>query len=194
MITPIRRALFAIGLFVPSLHAPVTLAPTSKLWVEGGSTVRSWTCQAPAMTADLASTAADPLKGVLNLERTLSAVRLTVDVEKMDCGNGTMNEHMEKALKEKEHKTIAFKLSTYELQKDSSGVRGQLNGLLTIAGIEKQILMPVSIASAPDGAVRVKGAYQLDMREYGVTPPSLMMGTMKVKPMVTVKFELVLTP
>jgi hypothetical protein len=40
--------------------------------------------------------------------------------------------------------------------------------------------------------MRVKGSYDLRMTEYGLKPPSLMMGAMKVKELVKVNFDLLL--
>jgi hypothetical protein len=45
---------------------------------------------------------------------------------------------------------------------------------------------------AENGTVTLKGTKLLKMTDYGVKPPSLMFGTMKVADAVTVSFDLVL--
>ena len=40
----------------------------------------------------------------------------------------------------------------------------------------------------------MKGARAIKMSEYGVKPPTLILGTMKVRDQVTVSFDLVLNP
>jgi len=47
--------------------------------------------------------------------------------------------------------------------------------------------------SAENGTIRFKGSKQFKMTEYGVKPPSLMLGTMKVGDLITVSFDLVLS-
>jgi polyisoprenoid-binding protein YceI len=69
-----------------------------------------------------------------------------------------------------------------------------MNGLLTIAGKEKEIDISGTGTVDGNGTVRMKGSKQFKMSDFGVKPPSLMLGTMKVGDMVTVSFDLVLNP
>ena len=74
----------------------------------------------------------------------------------------------------------------------SSGVRFIIAGSLTIAGKENSIELR-GTGSSENGVLRFKGSKQFKMTEYGVKPPSLMLGTMKVGDPVTVSFDLVLS-
>jgi hypothetical protein len=47
---------------------------------------------------------------------------------------------------------------------------------------------------ADNGGLRVKGSKEFLMSEFGVKPPSLMLGTMKVRDKVKVNFDVVLRP
>jgi hypothetical protein len=44
----------------------------------------------------------------------------------------------------------------------------------------------------PTDALRVTGKYELNMKDFGVKPPTLMLGTMRVGEKVTVNFDLLL--
>jgi polyisoprenoid-binding protein YceI len=110
-------------------------------------------------------------------------------VARLECKNGTMNEHMRKALKATEHTTIRFALDTYELTR-SSAVAGTLQGTLQMSGQTLPITVPVQFLPAPDGALRVTGKVPVKMTDWGIKPPTLMLGTMKVGPTVTVNFDL----
>ena len=55
----------------------------------------------------------------------------------------------------------------------------------------KAVSIPAQAADEA-GKLRVTGTYTVDMREYGLKPPSLMMGTMKVDPAIAVSFDLYL--
>jgi hypothetical protein len=45
-----------------------------------------------------------------------------------------------------------------------------------------------------NGQLRVRGSERIDMTQWNVRPPSLMMGTMRVRPAATVGFDVVLKP
>ena len=175
----------------PPVNA-VTLRPTSQLWVDGKSTIRDWTCKATSIQSVLDAQGEDPVRLVLSGERAIRSVELSVPIDKMDCGNGTMKEHMMKALKAPANPNITFRLESYDLKESDSGQKATLNGSLKIGGVAKPIVLIADIVEASDGALRVTGTYDLVMTEYGVKPPSLMLGTMKVKDRVTVGFDLLL--
>lgn len=153
----------------------------SKVWVEGGSTVRSWKCAAKAIDATVQTGPEGP---VASLERLVATANVTIKTADLECGNDTMNEHMRKALKQTEQPTLGFTLASYTL--DPSGA---LTGTLQIAGQERPIQFPATITE-DGGTIRVVGNKAINMKEWGVKPPSLMMGTMKVKEMVTIHFDL----
>ena len=171
---------------------PMSLLPSSQLWVEGKSTLRDWKCKAGELQATISANGNDAVAQILAGEKAVQGVDLTVPIAKMDCSNGTMNEHMRKALKSKDNPTITFKLDSYELRNAEEARKGTLNGGLTIGGVTKPIVMEVHFAKAPNGDLRVTGTHTLQMTIYGIKPPALMLGTMKVKDQVTVGFDLVL--
>lgn len=172
--------------------APLKLTPESKLWVDGTSTVRSWTCKAGVVDAVLEATSENAISAVLGGENAVKAVTFTVPTDKMDCGNGTMNGHMWKAIKSKEFPTITFQLGTYTIAKAADTSKVTLNGSLTIGGVTKPITMESKLSAAATGAMRVMGTYELNMKDYDIKPPTLMLGTMKVGEKVKVGFDLVL--
>ena len=189
---PVVIAILALGAWTKPLDQ-LTLQPDSKLWVEGTSTMRSWKCEAPGVdvVVDAAPAAA---KSVLAGERAVKTVQLTVTTARMDCNNGTMNDHMGKALKAAEFPTIAFTLSSYELAKGTDTVQATLNGELSLGGVTRPVVLAVAVTPGPDGALRVAGTHELHMKEYDLKPPSLMLGTMKVGELVKVHFDLLLKP
>ena len=170
---------------------PLTLEPQSRIWVDGKSTVRKFSCKAPVFTVDIDANAG-AVSAVLSANKAVRSVNVRIPVEKMDCGNGTMNEHMLKALKAKEAPAIEFKLASYDVAKGATGVQGTLHGTLTLGGSTQPIAIPAQAADAGTGLLRVTGAYELHMKTFGLKPPSLMMGTMKVDEAVMVSFDLVL--
>ena len=195
MRTPTLSALTAL-LLVPMsatalADAPLTLRPGSRLWIEGTSTVRKFQCTAAVLEADIiAAPAAVP--AILSGEKAVRSVEVRIPTARLDCANGTMNEHMLKALKAKEHATITFVVASYETERAADEVRGMLAGTLSLGGVKKTITVNATGRGAAEGALRVTGAHELRMSDYGLKPPTLMLGTMKVGDAVNVRFDLLL--
>jgi polyisoprenoid-binding protein YceI len=187
-------AAFAALAFVaaagPVLDA-LRLKPESRLWFAGTSTVRNWDCKAPNIQAAIDAEAGAPA-AVLGGRKAVRTVDLTFPVSAHDCENRTMNNHMRNALNAEQHQSIRFTLTGYTLTK-AAATTGTLDGTLMINGQTKPITVPVQFADAA-GALRVTGRYPLAMTQWGVQPPRLMMGTMKVGDTITVNFDLLLQP
>ncbi|MDB4899205.1 MAG: YceI family protein, partial [Gemmatimonadetes bacterium] len=134
----------------------LTLQPASRLWVEGNSTIKSFSCTAGDVDAVVEATP-NAVAQVAAGEKGIRTVKITVPAEKMECGNGTMNEHMRKALKIDENPTIEFKLSGYDVTRGADGTSGTLKGTLSLGGVQKAIAIP-AIGTTENGALHVTGA------------------------------------
>ena len=197
MRTNIKQALLALAIIVPASGAwtvaneLLVLQPQSRLWIDGTSTVRSFTCKAGEVNAVVEANGPNAIPQLLTGEKGVNAVRVTVPSERMDCGNGTMNEHMRKALKVAENRTIEFRLTDYDVTHGAEGIAGTINGTLSLGGVTKPITMKAE--GKPDGGMlHITGAYDLDMTDYGLKPPTLMFGRIKVGQTVKVKYDLLL--
>lgn len=176
------------------LESPLRVQPASTLAVAGTSTVKSFECRAKTMTANVESLTADAVTSVLAGEKGVGGVEFTVRTSELDCGNGTMNGHMLKALKASEFASITFALASYELTRDGDTTRARLVGKLSLSGAQKDITLDAVTAPGPDASLRVTGTYALNMKDYGIKPPTLMFGTLRVGEKVNVKFDLLLKP
>jgi polyisoprenoid-binding protein YceI len=192
------QATVALVMLLPALAATprrdpaLDLQPESRLWIAGTSTVRAFQCQAGAFDAKIESTGADAVAAVLAGEKAVSTIEVTVPAEKLDCRNGTMNEHMRKALKAKEFPTVVFRAASYDLTRTNESVGVTLNGTLTLGGVEKPITVNAQAKPGTDGTLIVSGTREVRMTEFSLKPPTLMLGTMKVDEKITVGFEVVL--
>jgi len=174
----------AITASAMTLPRNLNLSKESKLWIEGTSTMKSFSCSATKIDV---SVMAEPGSAPAEIVRSAS---LVVPVASLDCGNGTMNSHMKKALKADGSPQIFWKMSSYSV----TGTDVTMKGRLSIAGTENPFELKATGNAEGDGTIRMKGSTKFRMSEFGVKPPSLMMGSMKVGDPVTVSFDLVLTP
>lgn len=169
-----------------------TFPAQAKVWVSGTSTVQPWKCAAKAVDARIAGLPSERL--TLANVTAASGGFVRIDVAALDCSNDTMNEHMRNALKAKEHPQIRFELSSYQLAAAQGGkAKLGLEGSLTMGGTSKAIHVDATATELAGGKIGVTGQYALDMKEYGLKPPELFFGAMKVDPKVVIGFELKLS-
>ena len=163
----------------------------SKLSVEVTSTVRDWRCDATKIEATVTGAGAAATASAKDVGAAAKHALLTIPVAQLDCHNGTMNEHMRKALKANDNKTIQYRIATWELAPrgdDSASVK--TSGTLVMAGAEKPVTVDLAAKRGEAGSWKLTGSKTLQMTEWGIKPPSLMLGTMKVRDPVTIRFEL----
>ena len=163
----------------------------SKLSVEGTSTVRGWKCDATTIEATVSGAGAAATASAKDVGAAAKHALLTIPVAQLDCHNGTMNEHMRKALKANDNKTIQYRIATWEVTPrgdDSASVK--TSGTLAMAGAEKPLTVDLAAKRGEAGSWKLAGSKTLQMTEWGIKPPSLMLGTMKVRDPVTIRFEL----
>ena len=170
----------------------MTLQPESKLWVDGTSTVRAFSCGTTKFTAKIESEAPQSIASLMLGKKAVQTVVADFPTANLDCKNGTMNEHMRKALKAEDNPNIQFRLASYDIATTEGQIKGQLRGTLAMGGVEKPVLIDATAKPAGEGFLRVTGTTKLRMTEWGLKPPTLMFGTMKVNENVQVSFDLLL--
>ncbi len=184
-----KRVWMGVALVVPALVAagaqPLTFHNTSRVWVEGTSTVRAYRCESAQVTG-AASAGSTQLASI----GSVSGAEVSIPVASLDCRNETMNGHMRNALKANAAPTIRFRAQSVDVAANGAV---KMTGGLTIGGQTQQVSIDATAAEV-NGQLRVRGTKQIRMPDYGVRPPSLMMGTMRVNPLVTVGFDVVLRP
>ncbi len=119
---------------------------------------------------------------------------LTFPVSAIDCGDAGMNGQLRSALKANEHPTIAFALPASEVARalKAGPVPVRVNGELTIAGKTRPVQTEVTVTPAAGQQVQVQGEQSLKMTDFGVKPPVLMLGLLKVRDLVHVAFHVML--
>ncbi len=153
--------------------------------VSGTSTIRGWTCSVQG-TAEVTPGSSTPAPG---FAAGVQSATLTVPVADFDCPDETMIEHLLEAMKPAEFAEITFRLESYE----ASGDGAEASGALTIQSVTQAVSFPISLT--PSGAgVQMAGELRLDMTAYGVEPPVVMLGLLRVRPQIRIQFEGLVAP
>jgi polyisoprenoid-binding protein YceI len=79
---------------------------------------------------------------------------------------------------------IVFRLDKYDVK----GGQTQATGTLTITGVTQPISLPIALNTANKN-LQIEGNTRLDMTKFGVDPPVVMAGLLKVGPQIRIEFK-----
>jgi polyisoprenoid-binding protein YceI len=172
----------------------LTVLTGSKVTVDGGSNLHSWSCTADSVDARIDADAAIARLGAA-APKAVDKAQIRIPVTGLKCGDGTMDKNLYKALKASANPSIAYQLTAVETVPgaDADHFTLKATGTLTIAGAEKPITMAIATTRQPNGTLKATGAVPLLMTDFGIKPPTAILGTLRTKDQVTVRFELVMT-
>ena len=164
----------------PAGQSPV-LVKTATLRIDGTSNVHDYTLSTSTLKVD-AMVGDTP---TVLVSGALSAFDLQIPLNSFTADKDGLKERMLKAMMADKYPTITFHLTEYAVENGTVKPKGQL----TIAGVTKDIDLTLDVKEGPDG-VRVHGTRDLSMKDYGIKPPTMMMGVLKTSDKVTITFDL----
>jgi len=182
--------------------AAVALGPGSVLWIEGTSTMHDFECRSHEVALTLERGRATPDPGnAADLLRMIRAaavrgVTVRVPVVSLRSEKSGLDKNLRKAMNAGTYPDVTFHLGRYDLAPgaaltDTIGIG--TDGSLTITGQERPVHLAAR-AYAGEGGVWLEGSEALRMSEYGIKPPAMMLGTLRVGDRVTIRYRLLLVP
>ena len=153
--------------------------------VDGTSTLHDWTIKSAKGQCEVNfELASDKLTGV-------SGLNFSIPAESLKSGNNMMDNNTYKALKTKEHKNISYVLTTGSVsQVNGTTFQIRTKGKLTIAGTAKETdIVANAVYNAADKSYTISGNKKIKMSQWGVKPPTVMMGTIKTGDEITISFS-----
>ncbi|MFI5349136.1 MAG: YceI family protein [Elusimicrobiota bacterium] len=176
--------------------AQIAVAPEGSLRIEGDSTLHKWSSTATvvAMTFELADGAPQSLPLAISAMKVKS-MDVKVSVAGLKSGESGLDKNLRAAMNADKFPDVVYHLDSYEIKTGAAEgiLAATATGKLTIAGRTKPVTMDVEFRLGPDAAA-VKGGCTLVMSDYGIKPPTLMLGTIKVRDPVSIRFDLLLKP
>jgi len=188
------RILTSIASVAAVLIGTVTLGPTeayrvddaSRFYIDGNATTGPFTCTSVTVEGD-ARLGPDRLGG-----------KAMIPVDAFDCGISRMNRDLRTALQADRHPAIQFELQQARVLESGiqrgSNLPVQAVGTLTIAGTTRQVAIRAEGVQMADGRVRVHGSYPLLMSDFGVTPPSGLLGLVRANDQIVARFDIIASP
>lgn len=183
-----RIVLLSVIAAATSAQAPaqgrLALLSGSRVWIEGTSNVNAFTCEGNRITGQGAFGGGG---------QEVSDLSVVVPVRSLDCGNRQMNKDLFTALKGAAHPRITFSLSGLTTSGGSSASwqRARAAGQLQVAGISRPAQLDLQVRRLPDGRLQLRGSAALLMSDFGIEPPTAMLGLIKARNAFTVHVDLV---
>lgn len=187
----ILALLVVAGGWTASHRATYDFQPQTKISIHGTSTMHDFQCEAGLVAGQVAF-GTDEAAGANAMLSGLQDVSVSVPVDKINCGNGTMDKKLREALKSSNAPLVKYTLGDASVVSgpDSDGYHAlKTSGKLLLAGQERPLEMTVRGKQMPDGRFQFTGRKEIKMSEWGIKPPTAMLGTMKTGDQVTVVFE-----
>lgn len=172
---------------MPANRYTYTLLPASTLKINGTTNVHDFSC--------LSKQVFEPREvfSVPGNGRNLcfQQAELALKASNLDCGSQGINRDMQKALKADRHPHIFLRV--HEVQTPANNYSWQsltVHASLTLAGLQRNLSIPVQYQQQSPHRARVRGTYQLHLTDFGIEPPKAMLGLIQVKDLLLLEFDL----
>jgi hypothetical protein len=188
----LKYMLLAAGiLLVSGVFAQVKYSSKNNagLTISGTSTLHDWDMKSAqgACEAVITTTPAGAITA-------LSGLSFSTQAESLKSGKGAMDKNAYKALKSDKFATITYVAHTASVSLISGNdYLVKTNGKLTIAGATVDAEVQGTCKVNADKTISVMGSKKISMKDFGMVPPSFMLGTIKTGNDVTLKFDITLT-
>ena len=165
--------------------------PASKLTIDGKTNINSFTCAIAKYSGT------DTLvlhEGGRDVRPVFVKGSVGLDASTFDCGMAIMTSDFRKTIKSDVYPAIIIDFISFERTPDYKGGKENFKGIIkiSIAGKSKLFEVDCSIETKSNGLIHLKGGRQFTFTDFGLKPPSRMLGTVKVQEDLNVKFHLVL--
>lgn len=195
------KFILTFGLLATSLTAGaavVTLTPSSesRVRLEGDSTLHPYWSEASSFTAVLTVEAPGATAAAVSAavaEGKPATLKVTIPVANLKSEHSGLDKNLRKALAADKHPDIVYALDRYEILPGKDALKLGAWGTLTIAGKAQSEVLKASATIAADRFV-IDGEQTLLMTDFGVKPPTMMLGAVKTADKIVVKYHLVFEP
>ncbi|MDB5203304.1 MAG: hypothetical protein JWQ27_2713 [Ferruginibacter sp.] len=189
------KALVLSLIVLVALHPAKTLAQSSytilsdkntTIRVSGKSNVHDWSLASATMES----------RGQFNFDlhdklNALNGFTFNVATKSLKSGKSMLDNRTYKAMKAEEFPRIYYKLATAVIspgQKNTYLLKS--TGDLTIAGVVQRISMDLTVVINADNTLTCAGTKNIKLTDYKISPPSYMLGAMKVYNDIVISFSL----
>lgn len=181
----ILSALILSAHLISTADVPFRLDGTaSKMVISGTSSVHDWEVEVAEFNCDAAVTTNE--SGTENV----SNVSVVCEVKNVKSDNKIMDGKIYKALEGDKHPKITFKSA--ENISVSAKATTKIKGQLSIAGKTQEVELPFTLDNTSNSTVKISGKMPVKMSDFGIEPPTAMMGALKTGDEVVIHYDITL--
>jgi hypothetical protein len=163
--------------------------PSSTLNIEGTTNINSYEC------AIIRYAGNDTLvlhEGGRNIRPVFVKGAVELDASSCDCGIPLMTADFRKAINSKEHPSITIDFISFERMPVYATVPDKFRGILNISigGVTKLFEVNCTINASSSGIIHLVGTRTFNFSDFNMTPPTRMLGAVKVSQSLKVSFHL----
>ncbi|MBC7914202.1 MAG: YceI family protein [Pyrinomonadaceae bacterium] len=167
----------SLNAFTVNEQTPFKSTTGSQIKVIGTSNIHDWTMNASSFVCE----GNYILKG--GQLQDITSLSFSLPVVNLKGKEDLLNSRAHKALKASEYSKITFKLTNAVVQSQQKTIKA--TGNLTIGGVTNPITFNSTYTLSGDEII-CKGSKSIKMSEYGIKPPTFMLGALKVANEVTI--------
>ena len=180
LITALALTITLAGAAAADRFAP---AKGSLIRIEGTSTLHDWKMEGTTIQGSIAA------PSIEQWQNNASDVSVAIPVTSIKSEHAKMDKLMAEALKASANPTIRYELTSAALVQSEPAIQLATRGKLTIAGVTREVAMRVSGTRDGGGIYLLTGQLPIRMSDYGIKPPTAMMGTIRTGNDVKVTFR-----
>jgi len=170
--------------FTPATSASSSVA--TEVVIQGTSTLHDWKMAGSAIDGAIET---NPEAWRAAGDKPARAV-VSIPVASLKSEHKKMDALMQEALKAKTNPEIRYEIGEATVTKLSAeGFVARTKGKLTIAGTTREVTIDVTARRLDDNRYVLTGEAPIRMPDYGIKPPTAMLGTVKTAPDVKVTFR-----
>jgi polyisoprenoid-binding protein YceI len=147
----------------------------SKLKVDGTSTLHDWTLECGVIGGFMELDATFPNASDTAAPSAVKPrIEVNIPVRQLKSGKKSMDAVMYDAMKQEKFPKIEYRIVELKPKAPATGTSSQFDatGSLTVAGVTRTNVMPVTIERTEKTKLKVTGVASIKMTDFGIKPPS----------------------
>jgi polyisoprenoid-binding protein YceI len=183
----ITLSAIALLVFLGGVAAADRYTPASGSFVriEGTSTLHDWKMEGNTINGSITT---PPIEQWTN-GTAHSEVSVSIPVTSVKSEHAKMDKLMAEALKAGANPTIRYELTSAALANRDAKPLLNTRGKLTIAGVTREVEMQITATRQTGNTYVLTSQIPIRMSDYGIKPPTAMLGTIKTGNDVKVSFR-----
>lgn len=181
-------------------RVPIKIDPASRVWLDGSANVVDFRCAAGIIDSEgyLEDVNLQIMKSGSGRPHGDIILHVKIPVKQLNCGKAPINRDMRKTLNADEFPVIEYVLLSSQLMCCTDDflpktMEIETVGNLTLSGNTREERIIISGQFIGTYQFRITGSHVIKMSEFGLEPPSPMMGLIKVHDQMIVNFDVILT-